>query len=265
MRRLTSIAVVTAAALASAGTASAALNATLTVGTGSPGLPAVNIAAAFDRNDPPVGRVVLYVPSGYTLNLPTKVGARVGSADGIVFVSDVNGEEHMQGSVVVANTGDAGLTKQTLAEGCAGATHAAWWVVNITGNASWSIPLYVDRTAGTETKLGAWKLTMCMQPPFSPPNGDASNRADNGQRLISINLGLTALGNPPTAGDVRWRSVVTAYAPNALTLASGSSVEAQSLLTLPQRLTLAVRRSGQKATLTGSLTANAKGLGGTMV
>lgn len=266
MRRLTRIAVAAAAAaLASAGSAAAALNATLTVGTGSPGLAAVNVSVAFDHADPPVGRVVLYVPNGYTPNLPTKPNTHVGTADGIVFVTDVNGDEHMKGSVVVANTGDGGLSKQTLAEGCAGATHAAWWVVNLVGNANWSIPLFVDRTTGTETRFGAWKLTLCMQPPTVPPNGDTSNRADNGQRLITLNLGLTALANPTAPGDVRWRSLVTAYAPNALTLDSGSSVEAQSVLSLPQRLTLGVRRHGGTATLTGSLTANGKGVASTAV
>src|SRR4051812_43493229 len=90
------------ACLAFAGTASA-FDMKLVVGTGTPGLAATTLSIAFDRGPAAVGRAQVYIPNGYTLKAPTQLGAKLGSADGIVQITDVKGEDHMQGDLSVAN------------------------------------------------------------------------------------------------------------------------------------------------------------------
>jgi hypothetical protein len=251
-----------AAALVSPGVASAAFDAKLVVGTSTPGLPALRITTSFDRGPAPVGRVQVFIPAGYALKAPTAQGAAVGTADAIVFVTDVNGEEHMKGNVAVANPNDPLFAK--VAPTCDNVPHPSAWVVNVTGaGADWNIPIFVDATTGSEQQLGPTKLVICLQPPDVPANN--ANRAPNGQRLISLTLKLTALTNPTAAGDVRWRALATPFTPATGALNPAGNLEAQSLLSLPQRLTLGVKKRGGKATLAGRVTANAKPLTSTLV
>jgi hypothetical protein len=254
--RLAPLAAAAAGCLAGAGAASAALNATLAVGTGSPGLPAVSINAGYALSDPPVGRVQFYVPAGYTVDTAAPAGAKVGTATAGVYVTDVVGEETMTGSISVATTAPAEGQK---VPSCDPVAHAATWVVNVTGTGhQWSIPLYVDKTSGSEAQLGSTKLVVCVPPP------DLQNdlvRALNGNRLLSLQLNLTRLTNPRATGEVRWHALQTPLAPGSSKLDDAGSVETQSLLSLPQRLTL----KAKGATLTGTVTAGGKPLGSTLV
>jgi hypothetical protein len=255
--RLAVLAAAACACLAGAGAASAALNATLAVGTGSPGLPAVTISIAYALSDAPVGRVQLFVPNGYSVDTSAAAGARVGTAQAGVYVTDVVGEETMTGSVSVATNAP---TEGQKVPNCDPGAHAATWVVNVTGTGhQWSIPLYVDKTTGTEAQLGATKLVICVPPPEAQSD---LVRALNGNRLLSLKLSLTRLTNPTAAGDARWRALQTPFAAaNAPALDTAGSVETQSLVSLPQRLTL----KAKGATLTGSLTAAGKPVGAALV
>jgi hypothetical protein len=249
-----------------------AFDAKLVVGTSTPGLPSTRITASFDRGNAPIGKIQIYVPTGYTLKAPAS-GA-VGSANAIVFVTDVNGEENMRGNVTVARATDPIFTK--IGPTCDNVAHQAAWAVNVTGaGADWNIPVYVDATTGSETQFGATKIVVCLPPPVVPPTADNSLRAPNGQRLISLTMNLTVLSSP-ASGDVRWRALATPYKssdrsgagdekPGSTTLDPAASLEAQSILTLPQRLTLAVKKHGKTATLSGRLTQNGKPVGATLV
>jgi hypothetical protein len=260
--RLVACAAAAVAGLAFAGTASA-LDLKLVVGTGTPGLPSTSLSIAFDRGPAAVGRVQVYIPKGYTLKAPTQPGTKLGSADGIVYITDVKGEDHMQGTLSVANPGDALLAKG--AQGCDEGPHAASWVVNITGGAGgyWNFPVFLDRTTGSETQFGEQKLVICPTAPDVP--SAHPKRSPNGERLISLNLNLTVLTNPAAAGDVRWRATATPFAPGLGTLDAAGRIEAQSLLSLPQRISFTARRNGKSATVTGKLTANGKPLAGVLV
>jgi hypothetical protein len=262
MHRFARLAVlVTAAVLCPVGAASAALTANLLVGTGSPGLPAVTISSSFALSDPPVGKIQYYVPAGYTLNPAAAPGAHVGTASAGVYVTDVVGQITQTGAIAVAT---APVAEGQKTPSCDPGTHTASWVINLVGpNTSWSIPLYVDRTTGSETAFGATKLVVCLPPPDVATSNQ--NRALNGQRLLSLSLRLTAFANPQATGDVRWRALQTPYTAASGNLDQAGSVETQSIVSLPQRLTLAVKRQGRKATLSGAFTAAGKGVGATLV
>jgi hypothetical protein len=255
--RLALIGTAACGCLTVAATASAALNATLAVGTGSPGLPSVSIRTSYAISDTPVGRVQLYVPAGYVVDTARAAGKTVGTVTAGVYVTDVVGEETMTGTVAVATAEPAEAQK---VPGCDPVPHAATWVINVTGTGHhWSVPLYVDRTSGSETQLGATKLVVCV-PPSHVPTSDPT-RAENGQRLLFLQLNLTALRNPPGTTEVRWRALQTPFTPTSSKLDDGASVETQSLLALPQRLTL--KASGTK--LVGTLVAGGKPVGSTLV
>jgi hypothetical protein len=235
----------------------------LVAGTGTPGLASTTLSIAFDRGPAAVGRVQIYIPDGYTLKAPTQLGAKLGSADGIVQITDVKGEDHMQGDLSVANPGDQLVTKA--AQGCDEGPHVAAWVVNMSGAAGgyWNFPVFVDRTTGSETQFGQLKLVVCSTAPDVP--SAHPKRSPNGERLISLDLNLRVLTNPAAAGDVRWRATATPFTPGAGTLDAAGRIEAQSLLSLPQRIAFAARRNGKSASVTGTLTANGKPIVGALV
>src|SRR3954454_22301626 len=100
-----------------------AFDAKLVVGTSSPGLPSTRITASFDRGNAPIGKIQIYVPSSYTLKAPAS--GSVGTANAIVFVTDVNGEENMRCNVTFARTSDPTYAK--IGPTCDNVAHQAAW------------------------------------------------------------------------------------------------------------------------------------------
>jgi hypothetical protein len=147
---------------------------------------------------------------------------------------------------------------------CVGAeTVDAVWVVHLSGSGlTLDLPVFVVRTSGGEAVLGPSKLVLCPSPTT---------------RLVDLTFAASALTSPVAAGEYRWRSLSTPYAPGTAQPDPAGAREAQAIVRVPTRLTIAVARSKlvtrtstgprtwTRLTITGALTENGAGLGGRTV
>ena len=183
-----------------------------------------------------MAKVVLYLPTGYKVDLAKPPGAHIGSA--VAF--DSNGVGTLAQIVVddpASHTADA----------CAPGLHQAVWLLNVANPSKLPvIPILVDTTSGTEAGLGGVKAQFCL-----PPSSSGTERV----RLLSLDLGM--LTNPSTAGSYTWRAYVTPYAAGAPN--DAGTFELRATLPLPIRLTLkgGYNKRSHTALLTGRLVAPA--------
>ena len=99
------------------------------------------------------------------------------------------------------------------------------------GQPPFSFPIFVDATSGANTAFGPYVLVACFRP--ADVAAGTPNRSANGAVIDSFTLSLTPFARPTTAGDYRWRSLWTPFAAGNGTLNTAGDVEAQSIVTIP--------------------------------
>jgi hypothetical protein len=249
LKRAALIAGVAASALAFAEPGLAAFTPTLTVEHAGG---AVRVDARIAAADDPAAQVRILVPAGYALATPA-AGTDIGDA-----TAQAAGNVSLTGNVLAA---------APAASSCdGGAPVLATWLLRLAGGGQTiDVPVYAVATAGAEQTLGPVALVACFAPP--------------GVKLLALTFTTSGLTVPTTAGEYRWRSTWTPYAAGAPNAAG--AVEVQSLVRAPTALKLAVRRTRiaknalvkgkhvrqvwTRATVSGTLTENAAGIGGASV
>ncbi len=239
------------AAPASAGAATPAFTAvTFIVAPGA--LTDVDLDLAISADNPAPAKIVIYVPQGYGLNTGTSAGTTVGTIDATAVLAG-NPLNIPTGNIVADNP--ANYTSNVQAQACAPGPHTAVWVAHV---ASFSIPIYVDATAGSETALGAYKLQTCLTAP----------EATNPQVRLTeaqINFTQTVLTNPTSANDFLWRVLVTPYVSGSTTPNPAGTYELRSDVFIPATFTL--KKSGynkkkKQVTLSGKFLLLGRALSG---
>ena len=196
----------------------------------------------------PFHRIQIFVPTGFALNAPVG-GTTVGSATGRVLVKDVDAsqEQNFTGKLVAIGTNDPAVAWENA--NCDKTTHAAAWMMSMTMNdGAASIPIFVDKTTGSEAAFGPYKLVVCMRSP-DLPQADP-NRSPVGTKLNSLALTLTGFKVPTAGGDYRWRSLWTPYTPGTANVNTAGQVEAQSVVRIPAG-TLSLAAKKVKVTVKG--------------
>jgi hypothetical protein len=146
-----------------------------------------------------------------------------------------------------------------MADLCSPGLHAAVWIIQayVAGH-DVEVPVYVDGTGSDLAGVASYTLHAC----FSGPG------ANSGMRLRELAVGLNQgiLKSPAAKGEYVWRALVTPYGADEVPLASGTS-EVQTLVVLPQVLTLAARFDAKRrvVTLSGSLMAGGRPRSDTIV
>src|SRR4051794_24996540 len=114
----------------------------------------------------PIAAINIYVPAGYTLNTTQASGAKIGAVDATAFSHDANLTLPLSGDV----TADNPASHAADSKACVGsATSQAVWILNLSvAGQTIALPLYVNATAGAETALGSYKLSICLPPPDVP-------------------------------------------------------------------------------------------------
>jgi hypothetical protein len=191
-------------------------------------------------------KIQIYVPTGFGLKAPAG-GAAVGTASGHALVKDVDAtqEQNFTGKLTAAGLADPAFAYES--SSCDNATHSAVWSMQITANdtSPVTIPIFVDRTTGSEAAFGPYKLVMCLRSP-DLPQGDP-NRSLTGTKIDNFVLTLSGFTVPTKAGDYRWRSLWTPYAPGTGNPNTAGTVEAQSVVRVPPGvLSLAAKKVTQK-------------------
>jgi hypothetical protein len=243
-------------ALGWASSALGAISPRLTVTTTNSGGANVIISGGITNSaEDPFAKIQIFVPSGFALKAPVG-GTTVGTVRGRVLVKDVDAgaEQSFTGELVAIGTTDPAVAFENAS--CDNVPHAAAWMMRISMNdGQASIPIFVDKTTGTETRFGAYKLVVCLRSPDLPHTDP--NRSQVGTKLNSMLLTLTGFTVPTRAGDYRWRSLWTPYAPGTATVNTAGTVEAQSIVRIPAAtLTLAAQK--QRVAAKGKLRSQVK-------
>jgi len=180
-------------------------------------------------------KVQIFVPAGFGLNAPVG-GTVVGTASGHALVKDVDAtqEQSFSGKITAVGLNDPAFAFEQ--SSCDNTAHAAVWSMQISANdtSPVTIPIFVDRTAGTETAFGQYKLVMCLRSP-DLATGDP-NRSMTGTKIDNFLITLTGFTIPTKPGDYRWRSLWTPYTPGTGTVNTAGTVEAQSVVRVPPGL-----------------------------
>jgi hypothetical protein len=270
-KRIRVAAVIAAAMLVSASAAVAAINPKVSVGiTGQPRVGAVTIDARVGQSDDWIGRVQIYVPTGFRLNAPAG-GAEVGSGQ-VTAIGTLVGPDQvftMAAKVTAIGPTDPAVSFQTT--NCDNVGHLAAWMVQAQGSDdSWSFPIFVDQTRGSETNFGPYKLVAC----FGPRVTGASNSESN--KLTGLSLSLTGFATPTKAGDYRWRFLWTPFAgdqssqsgsTSSDTLNQSGSVESQTITRIsPGALTITAKETPAGRTIiSGRLTVSGQPIRGATI
>lgn len=176
-----------------------------------------------------IARVVVFIPSGYGVDLASRPGVGVGF---VTVWSDFRG---YVGKI------SADAPSAHASNSCAPGVHQAVWLLQFAIDGEKTVvPLFVDRTVGADASLGGYRVEACLP-----------RSSDLGIRVAMLELDLDELTNPRAAGAYTWRALVTPYGGSGPD--PGRTFELRSTVPLPMKLTLRARydRTSRYALLTG--------------
>jgi hypothetical protein len=139
------------------------------------------------------------------------------------------------------------------AQSCTGnAAHTTFWVLTLSAaGQTLEVPLFVD---SINSPIVGATITLCLPSPSVPPPTGAAF----GAKVLQSVLTLKGVF-PATAGDYRWKALVTSYVPGTANVDLASTVETQGLEHAPGAVTLVARRAGKgKVTVSGTVTEHGK-------
>lgn len=210
----------------------------------------MSLRVAVPRDDDPLFRAVIYAPTGYTAVLGQAAGTQVGTVNAQVLV-----REPIAGAVLPLTgtiTADNPATHTT--NQCAPGTHGAVWLLSLqAAGQTLTVPVYVDQTIGTETAIGAYKLTVCLPSPNIPASAGG---ATFGAKLIlaQLNFAQGVFTTPNNSGTFRWQLLATPWPATAAGPPNAAgTVSAQGRVGLPARVTLRATSRAGRVTITGSV------------
>jgi hypothetical protein len=247
--RLVVFAASAVAALATAATALAAYTPKLSA---SSDLDGTTLALTSAATDDPTASLTLYVPADWVTNTSLIPGDQIGT-----ILAGSGGGAPVTGTLTAAtatqtlSVGGVDTPISTLAASCTGtAAHAAYWLVNVGGSQSLSVPVYVDLISpGTsQADYASFTLRLCLPPP-------------TGTRITTLAMKVTGAFTPPVPAWYIWRAVATPYAAGTTANQAGS-VEIQSFDRYPTDVSLTAKlaKGTRQATVTGRVLAGAVGV-----
>src|SRR5262245_37179939 len=204
------------------------------------------VAISIPAGAPELGKMTLYVPAGYGLNI-----VATGRREGHVFLDTQ--DDFAYGDLKAVDP--AAYANDPEAQACAPGQHAAVWTMEFEfflSQDTVTVPIFIDPTSGDEAALGAYKFQACM-----PLSGLASpGGAPLDSRVVHLGLEFArSMVNPTSGADYVWRAFVSnpdvSGNPDPTT-----TYELRADMPLPSKLTLAGKYDGthHRAVLTGRLT-----------
>jgi hypothetical protein len=209
----------------------------------------VNVAQTSDA----IAAVNIY--TGTTLvNSGGAPGTTIGSVNATAIAHEQGGLTlPLSGSVVADDP-----AKHTT-DACSPGTNGAVWNMNLSvAGQTLVIPIYVNKTVGATTSLGAYNLKICLTSWQVP---SAQGGAPFGAQLTDAALTLNKIFTAPVStGTSQWEALFTPYVTNSPTPNPGGTFEARAFVPLPVVLTIKVSYVKKTNTwkLTGKLTEGGK-------
>lgn len=231
------LALVTAGALATAGSAWASYSPKLTIGGGAAtqgGSVTVSVGTA--AADDATARIQIFIPRNWEVTTGQAIGTKLGAVTGTASAADLAGAVlQLEGDLLVT------APNPVLQNQC-GVNAVATWDMHLSAaGQTIDIPMFVATTQGSEVTIGPYKLVVCLPPPDVPTG--TPGRAVFGAKLLSAVLTTSAIASPGTPGEFRWTSLWTPYTPAKGTANIAGSVETQSLIRVPTVAQVSVKRT----------------------
>jgi len=236
--------VVSAAALASAGTALAAYTTPKLLVTDAP--PALTINFTQSAGDDPTAKLTFYAPTEYSPSLAQPAGQTIGTVRAQGTAADLGGALLPLTGTVQVRSGSgtylSGTTQVPIAVAatqCTGtATHTAFWVLILqAAGQTLELPVFVDRvSAPPASAFASASIQACLPPPDVPTG--TPGRATFGFKLTTVDFTVNNVFTSAGTGQPRWRVLATPYNPGKGTPNAAGSVEAQSIVGFPRSLAL---------------------------
>jgi hypothetical protein len=211
----------------------------------------------------PIAAVNIYTGTPNVITTAA-AGSAIGTVSATAFSRDQSLTLPLSGTV----TTDDPAKYTAASTQCTGvAASQAVWVMNLSaaGN-TLAIPIYVNKTAGAETALGPYKLSICLPPPDVPVG--TPGRSFMGAQLLEAQLTLKGVFQTPAAvGLNKWDALFTPYTPGKGTPNAAGTFEARAFVPLPVALTLKTSYVKKTNTwkLSGRLTEGGQGVAGTTI
>ncbi|MFL5953875.1 MAG: hypothetical protein ACJ76I_07190 [Gaiellaceae bacterium] len=207
----------------------------------------------------PTAKIAIYVPTGFDLDLSGAPGAKIGDAAAQVLAKQLGGTKlDLAGTITVDDPAKYGAANTT-AQACDANAHAAVWLVTLTASdQSLAIPVFVDRTTGSDTALGSFVLQTCLASPDVPTD---QGGAPVGAQLIDLTLETTGVVINASAGNPVWKGFITPFTPGTATPDATGVVEVRCVEPLPHavsRLKSVYSTKTKKVTITGVVMAGGK-------
>jgi hypothetical protein len=254
------------AALAVAPSAFAANSATISVTHDKmvlAGSKSTTIHITMPQANDPIAAINIFVPTGYTLNLSQAAGTTIGTVEAAAFSHTTNLTLPLSGPVVVGNPSQ--FTAQSTQ--CAGTpTSQAVWILQLSvAGQQINLPVYINPTAGPQTALGAYRITVCL-PPYDIP--EAQGGAAQGAQVLDVKFTINGVyTTPSTAQSYVWDALFTPYTPKTGKSNPAGTFQARAIEGLPVILSITVKYVKKTNTwqLAGKLTEGGKGVNGVTI
>jgi hypothetical protein len=218
------------------------------------------VKASLDPNDDPTASVRIYAPAGTQLTTSQAPGTVLGPVKAIVKALDLAGADlPLEGQLVVAAPGQITPAQQAQ---CLGATAPlATWIMLLTAAGQvLPVPTYLVATSGAQAALGPAYIQICLPPPDIPVG--TPGRATFGAKVYSAELAINGVFSAVTTGA--WIGFWTPYTPLVGAVNVAGTVASPAAIA-PGAVTLAAKKSGLGATLTGAVTQGGQARPGAVV
>jgi len=218
------------------------------------------IKVSLSPTDDPTATVRIFAPAGTQLTTNQAPGTVLGTVRALVRALDLGGADlPFEGQLVVAAPGQ--VAPGVVAACSGGVTPLATWIMNLTAaGQAVPVPMFLVPTSGAQTALGPAFMAVCLAPPDTPPG--SPGRAVFGAKLYSAELTINGVFSPVPLGA--WVSFWTPYNPGVGTVNAAGTVASPAAIA-PGAVTLAARRAGAGARLSGRVTQAGQPRGGATV
>jgi hypothetical protein len=218
------------------------------------------IKASLDPNDDPTASVRIFAPTGTQLTTNQAPGTVLGPVKAIVKALDLAGADlPLEGQLLVAAQGQITPAQQAQ---CLGTTAplATWIMVLTAAGQTLPVPTYLVATTGAQAALGPAYIQVCLPPPDIPVG--TPGRATFGAKLYSAELAINGVFSAVPLGA--WVSVWTPYKPGVGQVNVAGTVAAPAAIA-GGAVTLAAKKAGLGATVSGKVTQAGQARGGATV
>jgi hypothetical protein len=218
------------------------------------------VKASLNPNDDATASVRIFVPAGTQLTTNQAPGTVLGPVKSIVKALDLAGADlPIDGQLVVAAPGQVPAAVQAACTG--GVAPLATWVMALSAaGTALTVPTFLVPTSGAQAALGPAYIGICLPPPDVPVG--TPGRSTFGAKVYSAELTINGVFSAVPLGA--WIAFWTPYNPGVGTVNAAGTVASPAAIA-PGAVTLAAKKSGRGAIVTGTVTQAGQPRGGASV